>query len=108
MFLPEGQGHYWDLVPSRVLRAEVRSKSGYVDAKGDADWDAEVMLHLALRADVPHAMRRAIRYEHDITTDRLEIGPIRRALLPYVRAEYIDRRYEGFAGAVWEPATDVT
>lgn len=105
LFEPEGQGHYWDLVPSRVLWAEVGSRSGYVDSGDDAEWNTEATLYLALKADVPDAMRRAIRYEHDITADRLEIGPIPKALLPYVRAEYTDRRYEKFAGAVWETVT---
>ena len=38
-------------------------------------------------------------------TDRLEIGPIPQALLPYVRAEFIDRRYLGFPGPVWQATT---
>ena len=102
VFEEKGQGHYWDLVPSRVLQAEVRPKLGYVDAGDDIEWYTQTMLHLELKADVPDAMRQAIRHEHDITTDRFDIGPIRVALLPYIRAEYINRRYEGFDGVAWE------
>lgn len=106
VFEQEDRGHYWDLVPSRVLSVEVRPKLGYVDARNDAEWYAEAMLRLTLRADIPEAMRQAIRYEHGIMTDRLEIGPISLALLPYIRAEYINRRYEGFTGAVWHVMPD--
>lgn len=98
----EGESRYWDLVPSRVLSIEGKPKSGYVDATEDVEWHTSAMLYLNLKADVPDAMRQAIRYEHGITTDQLEIGPVRKALLPYVRAEYLNRYYENFSGQVWE------
>lgn len=109
VFEPEGQGHFWDLVPSRVLSAELRPplgkrREGYVDARDDADWHAETTLHLNLVAGLPDAMRQAIRYENYMTSDRLVIGPVRQALLSYVRAEYINRRYEDFDGPVWAVA----
>ncbi len=52
-------------------------------------------------------MRQAIRYEYGLVADHLEIGPVRKALLHYVRADYLDRRYEGFAGPAWEIVTDL-
>lgn len=105
IFELEGESRHWDLVPSRVVSAEVRPTLGYVGGEHDAEWHAEDMLRLRLKDDVSDAMRQAIRYEFGLMADQLEIGPVRRALLHYVRADYLDRRYEGFAGSVWEVVT---
>lgn len=98
----EGQNHYWDLVPSRVVSAEVRPALGYVDDRNDAEWHTEEVLRLRLKTDLPEPMRQAIRYEYDLLADHLAIGPVRKALSHYVRAAYLDRRFEGFAGSVWD------
>ena len=102
----EGQDHHWDLVPSRVVSAEVRPTLGYVGIEHDADWHAEATMRLRLKDDVPDAMREAIRYEYGLVTDELKIGPVRKALINYVRGDYLNRRYEGFAGPIWEIAAD--
>jgi hypothetical protein len=101
LFEDVGRGHYWDLVPSRVLSAEPGPATNYVDASGDDAWHQQVMLRLVLHDDVPPTIRAAIRYEHDMLTDRLDIGPLPQALLHYVRAEYVGRRYEGYEAEIW-------
>lgn len=98
----QGESRFWDLVPSRVLSAEVRPALGYVGAAADAEWQAETMLHLKLKQELPGAMQQAIRYEQRIDGDELTIGPIRKALQRYVLAEYLDRRFEGFQGPAWD------
>jgi hypothetical protein len=105
VFEPDGPGHYWDLVPSRVLRAEVNRGASYVGAQQDAEWHTEAMLDLELKASRPEATKAAIRYEHGIVGNKLQIGPVRKALRHYVRAEYVDRRYYGLSDAVWEETT---
>lgn len=101
-FESEGESHYWDLVPSRVVSAEVRPRSGYVDAGGDAEWHAEEELRLRLKADLPDAMRQALRHEHGLIGDRIEVGRVRRALLRYVADDYLNRRYGASAVPAWE------
>jgi hypothetical protein len=101
LFEEIGRGHYWDLVPSRVLPARPAEATDYVDASGDEEWHRRVTLHLALHDHVPPPIRAALRREHDILTDHLDIGPLPQALLHYVRAEYVGRRYEGYEGEVW-------
>jgi hypothetical protein len=106
LFEDVGCGHYWDLVPSRVLSAEQDNATDYVDASGDEAWHRQVMLHLMLHAHVPLSIRAAIRREHDMAADRLDIGPLPHALLHYVRAEYVGRRYEGYDAEVWQHFVD--
>lgn len=63
------------------------------------------MLGLEFKANVPEMMRQALRYDHGIDGDHLEIGSIRKAMLSYVRSDYLDRLYEGLDGAVWNVTT---
>jgi hypothetical protein len=106
LFEDVGRGHYWDLVPSRVLSAEPDLAADYVDASGDDEWHRRVMLHLVLHDHVPPPIAEAIRREHDMLTNCLHIGPLPQALLHYVRAEYVGRRYEGYEGKVWRYIVD--
>jgi hypothetical protein len=101
MFEDVGRGHYWDLVPSRVLSAEPDRVADYIDASGDDAWHRQVTLHLVLHTDVPPTIRAAIRRENDMLTDRLDIGPLPEALLHYVQAEYLGRTYKGYEAEVW-------
>ncbi len=101
-FEQQGQWHWWDLVPSRVTHAEIHRHSGYVDDQNDAEWHEWVMLHLRLRDAVVLPTKTAIRHEHGMEGDRLRIGPVRRALLHYVAADYLERRYQGIEGPAWE------
>jgi hypothetical protein len=101
LFEEVGRGHYWDLVSSRVLSAEPATAADYVDASGDDEWHRQVMLHLTLHEQVPPSVGAALRREHDMLADRLDIGPLPQALLHYVRDEYLGRRYEGYEGQVW-------
>jgi hypothetical protein len=94
------EGHYWDLVPSRVMWAEL-SASGYVDGSGDAEWQEETKLQLVLSPDLPPPMRSAVRREHGMEGDHLTLGPLPKALMRYVLAEYTHRRYEGYSFEVW-------
>ena len=96
------KGYYWDLVPSRVLQAQIRPDLVYAGAESDSEWWTETSLDLTLRPDLPPTLRNAIRLEHGLSeTDRLKVGPIPVALLRYVRAEYTTRRYAGYADNVW-------
>ena len=101
LFDSSGNGHYWDLVSSRVMRAEVVGQTGYVDGSGDLEWLEETELELALSPEIPQQMRSAIRREHGMEGDLLKIGPLPRALLQYVLAEYVHRQYEGYPFHVW-------
>lgn len=101
-FEQQGQWHWWDLVPSRVMSAEIRRHSGYVGDENDADWHDWVMLYLRLRDVVMPPMQAAIRHEHGIVADRLDIGPVRKALMHYIAADYLERRYHGLEGPAWE------
>ena len=94
------EGHYWDLVPSRVTWAELRT-SGYVNGAGDTEWKEEVKLQLVLSSDLPPPMRSAVRREHGMEGDHLTLGPFPKALTQYVLAEYTHRRYEGYPFGVW-------
>jgi hypothetical protein len=116
VFEETGRGHYWDLVPSRVLQAEVRRKPigrrlgdddrwRYVDAAGDTEWHTTLPLRLELRKDVPETMRQSIRHEHRMDGDQLEIGLVSNALRRYVLAELTTRRYAGFPEDVWASDT---
>ena len=104
-FEQQGQWHWWDLVPSRVTQATIRRHSGYVDDRDDAEWRERVMLHLRLRDTVMPPMRKAIMHEHGMQGSRLDIGPVRRALLHYVAADYLERQYQGLDGPAWEQLT---
>jgi hypothetical protein len=72
-----------------------------VTALPGAEWHQQVTLHLSLYEHVPAVIKAAIKREHDMLADHLEIGPLPQALLNYVRAEYLDRRYQGYEPAVW-------
>jgi len=50
------------------------------------------------RPNQPHPRKAAIS---------ARLRPIRNALLHYVRADYLDRRYEDFAGPAWEVVTSL-
>jgi hypothetical protein len=102
MFELEGESRWWDLVPSRVVSAEVRPRLGYVGDQDDAEWHAEAVLHLRLRTDLPEALRQAIKHENGMHNDDLTIGPVKQALRRYVLADYMERRYEGVEASVWE------
>ena len=97
-----GRGYYWDLVPSRVLSV-APIEADYIDESDDEEWHRQVMLHLILHDRVPPQISAAIRQEHDIPNNRLDIGPVPQALLHYVRDEYLGRRYEGYEGPIWQP-----
>lgn len=101
VFEQDGKWDWWDLVPSRVLQAELRPSSGYVGDGGDAEWHDTALLTLWLRPELEESVRSAIRREHGLDGDQLVIQGIRKALLPYVAADYLDRRYHGFEGPVW-------
>lgn len=111
-----GRGHYWDLLPTRVLQAEIRAKPNrqrmrdddhwrYVDGAGDIEWHTKTPLNLELRDELPEDVRQAVRHEHRMNGDRLELGLISMALHRYVRAEYTTRTYTGFPQHIWsDPA----
>lgn len=98
------KGRYWDLLPARVTQAELGKARNYVDGAGDTEWREQAMLRIALVEDVPASMRAAIRQEHCMRDDVLDIGPMPKALLPYVQAEYTHRRYQGYPHEVWQRA----
>jgi len=100
-FERQGEQRWWDLVPSRVVHAELRPHSSYVGGEQDAEWHARVSLRLRLRDDLPLSLRDAIRFEHAIEGDDLVIGPVREALARYVLADHENRRYDGYGGAAW-------
>ncbi|MBO1077088.1 hypothetical protein [Roseomonas marmotae] len=102
MFELEGESHWWDLVPSRVVSAAVRPRLGYVGAQNDVEWHTDTKLCLRLRADLPEALRQAIRHDNGMDGDLLTIEPIRQALRRYVLADYMERRYERMKESVWE------
>jgi hypothetical protein len=102
MFELQGESHWWDLVPSRVVSAGVRPRLGYVGDQDDAEWHTETVLHLQLRKDLPEALRRAIKHENGMHGDDLIIKSIRQALFRYVRDDYMQRRYEGAKESVWD------
>ena len=78
------------------------STNGYVDGAGDAEWTEEDKLQLVLSPDLPPAMRSAVRREHSMEGDYLTLGPLPKALMRYVLAEYTHRRYEGYSFEVWQ------
>ena len=87
-FDPAENGHYWDLVPSRVSWAQLGGTTGYIDGAGDTEWKEQSVLQLTLCPDIPPQMRAAIRREHGMESDILRIGPLPKALVQYVGAEY--------------------
>lgn len=104
MFEQQGEWRWWDLVPSRVVRAEIVPSSGYVGDEGDDEWHKLVTLQFRLHPDLPAPMKEAMRREHNLTGDQLIIEDVRKALTAYVSAEYVDRRYQGHPDPAWEVA----
>lgn len=100
-FERQGEQRWWDLVPSRVVYAELRHHSSYVGGEQDAEWHAQTSLRLRLHDDLPLSLRDAIRFEHGIEGDDLVIGPIREALVRYVLADHENRRYGDYNGPAW-------
>ena len=102
MFEQQGRWAWWDLVPSRAVRAELLPSSGYVSDEADAEWHQLITLKFRLHPGLPASMREAMRQEHKLDDDHLIIESVREALAPYVSADYIDRRSQGYDGAAWE------
>ena len=106
MFEQRGEWRWWDLVPSRVTRAEVVPSSGYVGDEGDDEWHKLVTLRFRLHPTLSTPTKEAMRQEHNLAGDCLAIKNVREALAAYVAAEYADRRYRGHPGPAWEAVKD--
>ena len=102
MFEQHGRWAWWDLVPSRAIRAEILPSSGYVGDEADAEWHRLITLKFRLHPDLPVSMREAMRQEHELDDDHLTIENVREALAPYISADYLERRYHGYDRAVWD------
>jgi hypothetical protein len=100
-FAPGDAPAFWDLVPTRVVSADLAPKNDYVDGKHDEKWRQPIFVTLVLDPAVPSSMREAIRLEHGMNSDTLVLGPIPKAVAPYVAAEYTRRLYEGYELSVW-------
>lgn len=102
-FEDSGEGHYWDLVPSRLLDAIIVQNEPYIDMSGDQDWKTTNTLELSLRPDLPDKLRLALILEHGLESgNNFTIDDIPKALMRYIKSSYVDRRYSNFDHSVWD------
>jgi hypothetical protein len=102
-FEESGRGHYWDLVPSRLLDAIILQNAPYIDSSGDDDWHNTATLEIALRPDLPSGLRSSLMIEYGIEQgNNLLIEEIPLAIMRYIKSSYIDRRYSDFEHSVWD------
>jgi len=106
-FEERGRGYYWDLVPSRLLDANILPHAPYIDKEGDEEWHTTTSLRLKLKPDLPKELHSALRIEYGLESDdSATIDNIPIALLRYVKSEYIERRYYDFEHNVWDIIPD--
>jgi len=96
---------YVDVVPARAVEAWPAVDDYFVDLTDDRDWDTFETLHFVLSPALTEDERLCYEHEYGIA----DIGELmvehRRALMPYVRQELMERRCwrrDGTCVPMWE------
>ena len=96
---------YVDVVPARAVEAWAAADEHFVDLEDDGDWHAFDTLRFVLSPELTEDERVSYEHEYGIA----DIGELaveqRRALMPYVRQELMERRCwrrDGTSVPIWK------
>ena len=98
------EDRYVDIVPARAFEAQRNAEAPFVGLEGDDDWHIFEKLHFVLSSDL--SAEEKLCYEHEygiVETGELKVRQ-RRALMPYVIQELVERRCwrrDGSSVQIW-------
>jgi hypothetical protein len=101
-FEESGRGHYWDLVPTRLLDASIIPNAPYINNSDDEDWHNTARIELMLNPNLPPELRESLIIEYGMDKkNMLVINDVPMALRSYIISSYIDRKYSNFEHSAW-------
>jgi hypothetical protein len=103
------EGRFTDLVPARVIRAEMAETAAYVGPEADEGWTKRVDVRLRLSPALPTPLRVAMMREFaalpGFSDDVLTVPDVRICVVPYLCRHLRHRTFDDVPVEVWVPET---